>query len=295
MFFSVIIPTFKRRESLSQCLNHLAPKLQTLSSDLYEVIVTDDALADAPGDTLTAQYPWVRHLAAPQKGPAANRNNGARAAQGEWLVFLDDDCLPQPDFLLGYYEAIQQHADYRVFEGSTLAERKQRRLDEEAPINETGGYLWSCNFCIKRSLFNEIGGFCELYPYACMEDVDFREQLSERKIDFLFVPKACVIHPWRLMAPDEKYLNMLLVSHSIFYLRYPPKKPSFLTNCRTVMRAWVLCFLIEAPRLGFRGFKRYFDRQKTITRFQFQVGQFERDQNIRAAHANQLPTRPGGV
>jgi len=292
MFFSIIIPTFKRRETLRQCLNHLAPKVQTISPELYEVIVTDDALAGSQDESLMAEYPWVRHLPGPQKGPASNRNNGARAAQGEWLVFLDDDCLPQPDFLLGYYEAIQQHPGYRVFEGTTLAERKQQRLDEEAPINETGGYLWSCNFCIRRSVFAELGGFCELYPYACMEDVDFREQLNERKIEFFFVPKARVIHPWRLMGQDDKFLNMLLVSHAIFYRRYPSKKPSFIFNCRAVMRLWVLCFLVEAPSLGFRGFKRYCERQSTITRFQFRVNQFEPEYPIAAA---QVPTRPGGA
>ena len=114
MFFSVIIPTFKRRETLSQCLKHLAPKVQTISPELYEVIVTDDALAGSPDESLMAEFPWVRHLPGPQKGPASNRNNGARAAQGEWLIFLDDDCLPQTDFLLGYYEAIQQHPGYRL-------------------------------------------------------------------------------------------------------------------------------------------------------------------------------------
>ena len=166
MFFSVIIPTFKRRETLRQCLQHLAPKTQTISPDFYEVIVTDDALADAPVDSLLTEFPWVRHLPGPQKGPASNRNNGARAAQGEWLVFLDDDCLPQPDFLLGYYEAIQQQPGYH---GSSRAPRwpsgSSMRLDEEAPINETGGYLWSCNFSIQRDAsLIEMGGFCELYP-----------------------------------------------------------------------------------------------------------------------------------
>jgi GT2 family glycosyltransferase len=295
MFFSVIIPTFKRRESLSLCLNHLAPHAQTFSADLFEVIVTDDALADMPADSLVNDFPWVRHLPGPQKGPASNRNNGARAARGEWLVFLDDDCLPQPGFLTAYQEAIQTKTGYRVFEGSTVSERPQIRLDEEAPINEHGGYLWSCNFCIKQSLFAEMGGFCELYPYACMEDVDFREQLGERQVEFLFVPKAAVIHPWRLMAPEDKFLNMLLVSHAIFYLRYPPRKPSFFTNCRTVIRAWVLGLGWEAPSMSFRGFWRYFDRQKTLTRFHFSVSQYEPEYHVEVAPRAPVPTRSGDV
>jgi GT2 family glycosyltransferase len=294
MFFSIIIPTFKRRESLSLCLNQLAPKAQTFSPDLFEVIVTDDALADMPADSLMEDFPWVRHLPGPQKGPASNRNNGARAARGEWLIFLDDDCLPQASFLSGYREAIEKNPAYRVFEGSTISERPQIRLDEEAPINETGGYLWSCNFCVKQDLFLEMGGFCELYPYACMEDVDFREQLGQRNIEFLFVPKASVIHPWRLMAPEDKFLNMLLVSHSIFYHRYPPRKPSFFTNCRTVVRAWILGLFLEAPKMRFRGFRRYCDRQTTLTQFHFRVGQYEPEYPVEAVHRSQI-TRSSDV
>ena len=272
MLLSVIIPTYKRRETLSLCLMQLAPEVQKVAPDLFEVIVTDDAFSDT-NEPLKENYPWLQHIAGPQKGPASNRNNGAKSARGDWLIFLDDDCLPQPTFLSSYIEAINKNPSYQVFEGSTLAERPRRRLDEEAPINERGGYLWSCNFMIKRQLFNEMGGFCELYPYACMEDVDFREQLKERKIGFLFVPKASVIHPWRSLATEEKYLNMLVVSHAIFFQRYPQLKPSFFTAFRTVLRGWVLGLFLESPSLEFRGFQRYFTRQSTLTQFHLRMGQ----------------------
>ena len=292
MFFSVIIPTFNRRECLALCLQHLAPQAQTVSPSLYEVVVTDDALADARENSVEMEFPSVRHLAGPRKGPASNRNNGAKAARGDWLVFLDDDCLPQPSFLSAYHDAVARHPDCLVFEGSTLAERPQHRMDEEAPINEQGGYLWSCNFMVKRSLFLEMGGFCELYPYACMEDVDFREQLKQRKIEFVFVPQASVIHPWRAMAPDDKYLSMRLASHAIFFQRYPMLRPSFYINFRTVARGWILG-LVEAPRLGFRGFKRYFQRQSTLTRFHFRVGQSGPDQAMEGNHRSPISTRSG--
>jgi glycosyltransferase involved in cell wall biosynthesis len=268
MLLSVIIPTFKRRETLSVCLKHLAPEIQGLSPDVFEVIVTNDALDDDLPDFLNRNYPWVLHRRGPQKGPASNRNNGAKSARGEWLVFLDDDCLPQPSFLSAYIEAIHNNPGYFVFEGSTLAERPQLRLDEEAPINVRGGYLWSCNFLIQRKLFFELGGFCELYPYACLEDVDFCEQLKKREIKFLFTPKASVIHPWRSMTPDDKYLNVHLISHAIFLDRHPLLRPSFYSSCRTILRVWTQGLLVEVPRLKFRGFKRYVERQSTRTRIQ---------------------------
>jgi glycosyltransferase involved in cell wall biosynthesis len=269
MFLSVIIPTFKRRETLSTCLKHLSPEAQSLSSDLFEVVVTDDGRDEETRDFLLQEFSWVRHNHGPQKGPAANRNSGAKASRGDWLLFLDDDCLPQPAFLSAYADAIKKDPHCRVFEGSTLPERPQNRLDEEAPINDHGGYLWSCNFLINRKLFFDIGGFCELYPYACMEDVDFREQLRARDIQFLFVPEASVIHPWRPLTPDDKFLKMRVISHAIFFTRYPAMKPSLLTTFRSILRGWILGLLMEAPRLKFRGFWRYFGRLATITQYQF--------------------------
>ncbi len=268
MLLSVIIPTFNRHETLSVCLDLLTPELQNLSLDLFEVIVTDDAPGNALSETLSRDYPWTHYNRGPQKGPACNRNSGARAARGDWLIFLDDDCFPQPSFLSAYLEAIKKHPEHFVFEGRTLAERPKTRLDEEAPINDHGGFLWSCNFLIKRKLFFELGGFCELYPYACMEDVDFREQLKKRDIEFLFVPEASVVHPWRSLAQDDKYLKMLLTSHEIFFKRHPLLKPPFYTTFKIIFREWLVGLFIEGPRFRFRGFRRYFSRQSTLTRFQ---------------------------
>ena len=265
MLLSLIIPTYKRRDALSPCLQLLAPEVQNVSPDLFEVIVTDDALADNPTDSLLHDFPRVRHNPGPQKGPATNRNSGAKCAQGEWLLFLDDDCLPQPSFLSAYIEAIHKNPGYLVFEGRTLTDRPQLRLDEEAPLNNNGGFLWSCNFLIQKKTFFDLGGFCERYPYACMEDVDFREQLKRRNLKFLFVPEALVLHPWRPIAPDGKYLKMRFVSHMIFLDRYPQLRPPFLKVLRTNLREWVRLFFIEGPQLKYRGFWRYLARHVTTT------------------------------
>jgi len=252
MLLSVIIPTYNRRDALSICLKLLAPEIQHVSPELFEIVVTDDALLNNPGDSFPPEFSAVHH-AGPQKGPAANRNSGAKRAQGEWLLFLDDDCQPEPSFLSSYIKAIQENPDYLVFEGRTLTDRPQLRLDEEAPLNDNGGFLWSCNFLIQRKLFFELGGFCELYPYACMEDVDFREQIRARNFKFLFVPDALVIHPWRPISSDGRYLNMRLVSHAIFLERYPQMRPTIFEVMTITSREWYRLLLVDGPRLKYRG------------------------------------------
>lgn len=194
---SVVIPTYHRNDLLAKCLDCLKPGVQTLATDQYEVLVTDDGRTTTAERLIQEQYPWVTWVAGPQKGPAANRNNGAKVAQGEWLVFTDDDCLPDPQWLKAYHEAIISYPDYLVFEGRTYADRPKQTLAETAPLNEAGGYLWSCNFSIQSQLFYKLSGFNERFPYAAMEDVELRFRLKQSKYSFMFVRAASLCHPWK--------------------------------------------------------------------------------------------------
>lgn len=196
MLFSVIVPTCHRNDLLAKCLDRLGAGTQTFQ-DKYEVIVTDDGSKSDAQDMLRRDYPWVRWVPGPRKGPAANRNNGAKHALGDWVIFVDDDCLPDPGLLSGYAAAMLQYRDMNVLEGRTYTDRPRRSLAEVCPVNETGGYLWSCNFAIWKPLFDKLTGFDERFPYACMEDVDFRTRLTLLGERFAFVPASSVCHGWR--------------------------------------------------------------------------------------------------
>lgn len=195
--FSVIIPTYHRNELLGKCLDCLAPGIQTLPFAQYEVIVSDDGVKTTAQEMIRERYPWVKWVAGLCRGPATNRNNGAKYAQGEWLAFADDDCLPDPQWLEAYAKAIVAQPSCLVFEGRTYVDRPRKTLAEKSPANETGGYLWSCNFAIQRQLFESMGGFDERFPYAAMEDVDLRQRLTKAGYSFSFIKSASVCHPWR--------------------------------------------------------------------------------------------------
>ena len=197
--FSVVIPTFRRHQQLCKCLSCLAPYFeagikQSLGATL-EVIVSDDANDPELASLLHQHYPWCRYTPAPGRGPAVNRNHGAHQAKGEWLVFTDDDCLPQP----GWIEAYATLADQvDLLEGRTSADGTRTRVDEECPINVTGGYLWSCNFAMRRTVFLALGGFNEDFPAPAMEDVELNLRAIKAGLSRAFVPDAVVLHPWRI-------------------------------------------------------------------------------------------------
>ena len=197
--FSIIVPTYQRHTELCLCLNSLAhyfdPETRPTHGISLEVIVSDDARDPQLSELLRQLYPWCRYTAGPANGPAANRNHGAHQAIGDWLVFTDDDCLPQP----GWIEAFAQHTDqYVVIEGRTSPVGIRTRADEECPINEIGGYLWSCNFSMNREAFFLLGGFNENFPAAAMEDVELNLRINKAGLMRKFESDAAVLHPWRM-------------------------------------------------------------------------------------------------
>ena len=194
---SIIIPTCNRPDLLRVCLAAVADAIAAIEMTAVEVIVTDDSADDRTQNLVARSYSWARWIRGPRRGPAANRNNGVRASHGAWLLFTDDDCIPAATWLLAYVKAMQAHPECNIFEGKTIADRQRLRLDEESPVNPTGGYLWSCNMAVRRDTFNLLGGFCETFPYAAMEDVDFRLRLHEHAEVFLFVADGVVCHPYR--------------------------------------------------------------------------------------------------
>ena len=152
MLISVIIPSCNRKDLLAKCLDLISPYSQTIKES-FEVIVTDDSKDLIIKWLIKEEYPWVTWVDGPKKGPAANRNNGAKIAKGKWLVFLDDDCEPDKDLLHAYLLSINESFSSQVFEGAILSSGKLTNPLYTAPINETGGYLWSCNFAINKESF----------------------------------------------------------------------------------------------------------------------------------------------
>lgn len=261
---SVVIPTYHRNNLLSACLACLHPDVQTLDRALYEVIVSDDGQESTAQQLIIEQYPWVHWIKGPQKGPAANRNKGATGALGEWLVFTDDDCLPQPNWLHAYAQAIESAGTINLFEGKTIADRPFQRYDEEAPINETGGNLWSCNFCIKQQVFNDVDGFDERFPFAAMEDIDLATRLQNRQIARLFVPDALIIHPIRPISP-AKYAQAL-ASYTYFASKHEHINFQFRVGRCTLLLDSLLKRSRRLIRFNFRGWRSFVNEHLFIAR-----------------------------
>jgi GT2 family glycosyltransferase len=243
---SVVIPTCQRNDLLALCLERLAPGAQSLAASDYEVIVTDDGSTATARQMIQDRFPWARWIQGPRRGPAANRNNGTKIATGDWLVFTDDDCLPSARFLNAYHRTILEDARHPVLEGRTSAVGQKDHPLASAPINETGGYLWSCNFAIRTELFRSVNGFDERFPFASMEDMDLHVRLKRSGNLPIFVPEALVEHPWKRVADPNRFLRQHLFSQMLYVELHPNERRR--VSLRNHLHYWTRHFVKVWPR-----------------------------------------------
>ncbi|HTL56543.1 MAG TPA: glycosyltransferase family 2 protein [Candidatus Limnocylindrales bacterium] len=99
---SIIIPVFNQAALTHQCLQTL------IAQGTNELIVVDDASTDNTPQLLESYRDRVRVIKhSENQGFAAACNHGAAVATGQYLVFLNNDTIPQPSWL----EALENHAD----------------------------------------------------------------------------------------------------------------------------------------------------------------------------------------
>jgi GT2 family glycosyltransferase len=215
---SLIISTYNRK----QLLIPLLQKLEEQTFKGFEVIVTDDGSSDG---TINEVQDIVEHISYPlcivtqkHKGfrAAKARNKGAKEARTKQLVFMDDDCIPNPNYLEGFHQA---YSSNKLLRGDIIFVKSFDNLNEELFRHPgTKPSLWGASFSIPRRLFFKINGFDEEFINQCGEDVDLGRRLSRMKVKQIYVKNAYVYHLGRPLSggqPDILLNKIKKHDHSI--------------------------------------------------------------------------------
>ena len=251
-FFSVVVPSFERPADLKICLESLSYQNQ-VDAPSYEIVVSDDSNTESSRILIEREFPHVHWGEGKKIGPAGNRNAGVNRAKGEWIVFLDDDCIAQKGYLEAYFSAITENPNLLVFEGRIFADRPRKTWAEGCPENENGGMLWTSNLCVNRNLYNEMGGLDERFKVA-YEDVDFATRLRKQEIKTKFVSNASVCHPWRTLKQEGNNWKRkgYQLKELLLYLEKHPDQYN-LHSCRSFFRNAIRGLVKELPK-GFIDF-----------------------------------------
>ncbi len=213
-FCSVIVPNYNGRTLLGECFDAL--QAQTYPVDRYEIVMVDDASNDDSVSFVTTHYPTVRVISlATNQGFDNVCNLAAQTVRGELLVLLNNDAVPEPDWLAALVEALQAHPQAGAATSKMLLYDQRDRLhnagdmmgQDGIPRNrgvwevDHGQYdnaIWVFSGCggavaYRRALWEDLGGF-ETSFSMYLEDVDlgWRMQLCGWKT--VFAPGARVFH-----------------------------------------------------------------------------------------------------
>jgi len=220
---SVVLPTFNRAELLQKQLNALSN--QTSESHLYEIVVVNDGSSDATFELLNewkANYSNRVVLHLENGGPAKARNSGVAAAKGEYIAFTDDDCIVAADWLYEIYIAFLKYPVIAL-QGRTTTDRANRTpLTHQIENLSFRSLTVTCNAAIKKSAFEQAGGFSTEFAFAHNEDTELSWKLNEIGLTE-FIPSMHVFHPSILKSFTSQVIRMRLLASEFTLYRLQPE------------------------------------------------------------------------
>jgi glycosyltransferase involved in cell wall biosynthesis len=234
---SVIVCTRNRAELLARCLDALIG----LDHSSYELIVVDNTEGQ-PEVTQLAENAGARYLVESVPGLSRARNTGARAAVGEVVAYIDDDALPESDWLSRHSAALEDPhlaaTTGRILPtslGSSAARTYAAggadlgevafRVDRQTPgwfeRTNFGGVGAGANMAFRRALFESGWGFREsLGPGAGITGEEHYAffTLVAAGHAIAYVPEAIVHHDYPTTPGELKRRRSRLLRRSVAYM-----------------------------------------------------------------------------
>jgi len=190
---SIIIPMRNEEKNIQLCLDSIA--CNSFPKEQYEIICVDNGSTDR---TLEIASGYTKNLyQLPDTTISAMRNYGAQRAQGEYLAFIDSDCVADKSWLqsasmyFGSESIVCFGSTPDIPSDATWVQKtwylsKQIRSDVQ-PVE----WLESMNLIMKKDVFLEVGGFNE--KLETCEDVDLCYRIGQ-KYQIISDKKIRVVH-----------------------------------------------------------------------------------------------------
>jgi GT2 family glycosyltransferase len=202
---SVVMPNLNGEMLLEKNLLKLIVAKNYTPNNIVEIIIVDDGSWDGSVNFLKKNFPDVRlfkHTV--NRGFSAAVNTGARSARGDLILLINNDVIPERDFLVKALPDFEDESVFAVslhergfgFAKGTFAEGyiKLAMGGEENEIHPSF-YVSGGSGIFRRSIWMELGGMDEklLSPFY-WEDIDLCYRASKRGYKLLWEPGCIVEH-----------------------------------------------------------------------------------------------------
>tara|TARA_R110000823_G_scaffold24467_6_gene72737 strand:- start:5720 stop:6682 length:963 start_codon:yes stop_codon:yes gene_type:complete len=187
-FISVIVPAHNEQKYISQCLKSLIA--QDYSKDRYEIIVVDNDSRDRTQEIVKKLN--VRIIEQNTGPVGAVRNAGAAQAKGDFLAFIDADCVAPDNWLTKGSQLLQEDftaygGGYDLRKSPFWLERAWLLENREPPKDLLGGSIF-----IRKKDFISVGSFDETITSG--EDTKLSNSLRANKYKVIMKEELNVIH-----------------------------------------------------------------------------------------------------
>ena len=285
ILFSIIVCSCDKDAALLVSMKSLL----TIQLEDAEIILVDNGtLGMSSGFVLTLEagfshrsipFTYVRET---NPGLSNARNAGARRADGTYLLYLDDDCVPISELLNEYARAIEVFPRTGIAGGTILP----RWEDDSPPDWLPSEFTWvfgeikyssdtvrtlkrrekinGGNFLIRRDYLSKLGGFDPKLgnigsSFGGAEEQDLLEMArSEKSTDLIYVPQAVVRHEFPMERLSPSYVANRLYKASYDRFRSDVKRGKWLIVA--ARSAWYAAKLLAPkPSLNRHQYKGYLD------------------------------------
>jgi len=186
--FSIVVPARNAEKTIGKCIESVLR--QNYPKGRFEVIVIDNNSTDRTAKEIK-QFP-VKYLLHKKPGSGASRNLGIKNSKGEIIAFIDSGGIADKNWLLEAKKFFERNKEVNIAGGkmepceNTLFEKTVCSLRRNQQFYVKSGFASTANMFIKRSKFNQLGGFDERVVLGSV-DCEFGEKATARgeKIAYL--------------------------------------------------------------------------------------------------------------
>lgn len=204
---SIVIVTYNELAYTRKCLQSLFDR----TDEPIEVIVVDNGSTDGTVEFLKA-IPEIRVICNPNnRGYPAAANQGIRAASGDQIVLLNNDCIVTSGWLRRLLDALYSRPDVGLAGPLTNCTAGRQRNEAAYPLRELDDFAWNLGkresgkridvaeltgFCLvlKRETLDRIGFLDERFGLGTYVDIDYCRRASTEGLRMVVAADAFVHH-----------------------------------------------------------------------------------------------------